>query len=313
MFDRITLKAKIDTSDIDTIVLRNYLEQCTEGDEIYYKSTAYSNFDGCNIEIRGDTLKCSVSINKLYYRGKSGKLDNSRPITFRMAVKTIDELLLRLCVRAENVVVTYYEIGLTMRMHHPANEYIKVVDRADEKIMWNDANYPEYRQRTTEKSKYYRKILKIYDKTFEAKEKKRSLPGNILRIETIYKHQSVPLLQLTDIVFMEKMGRIFYRDWYELRFDRDIAPAKGAKISQIDKAREIYRLGVTRYKQRYKDLYKEGRLTKKQWETIRNFVNKWSEEMINYEEVIGALEQEFKEKLLSYYQTAIITPCKKNL
>lgn len=40
MFDKMIFKAKIDTADIDTIVLKNYLEQCTEGDEIYYKSTA---------------------------------------------------------------------------------------------------------------------------------------------------------------------------------------------------------------------------------------------------------------------------------
>nr|DAX77414.1 MAG TPA: hypothetical protein [Caudoviricetes sp.] len=35
MFDKVIIKATIDTADIDTIVLRNYLEQCTEGDEVY--------------------------------------------------------------------------------------------------------------------------------------------------------------------------------------------------------------------------------------------------------------------------------------
>ncbi|MFR8838761.1 hypothetical protein [Bacteroides nordii] len=53
MFDKVVIKATVDTSDIDTIILRNYLEQCTEGDEVYYKSTAYANFDGCFIELRG--------------------------------------------------------------------------------------------------------------------------------------------------------------------------------------------------------------------------------------------------------------------
>lgn len=308
MFDKITIRAKINTDDIDTIVLKNYLEMCTEGDEVYYKSTSYSNFDGCNIEIRGDTLKCSVSICKLYYRGKSGKLDNSRPITFRIAVRTIDELLLRLCVRAENVTVTYYEIGVTMKLSRPADEYIRIMDRADGKILWNDANYPEYKQKTTEKSKYYRKIMKVYDKTFEAKEKKRPVDGNIIRLETIYKHQSIPLLTLTDSLFMLKTGRMFYKDWSEVKFEREILPAKGVKMSQIERAREIYRLGVTRYKERYKSLYQEGRITKKQWETIRTFAKGWDKEKINYEEIIGELEHEFKEKLLCSYQTAIITP-----
>lgn len=140
-------KAKIDTADIDTIVLKNYLEQCTEGDEIYYKSTAYANFDGCFIEIRGDTLKCKCSIHKLYSRGKSGKLDNSRPMTFGHAGRTINELLLRLCAKIENVIVTYYEIGVTMKMSMPADAYIRQVEEAAGRVLWNDANYPEFRQK----------------------------------------------------------------------------------------------------------------------------------------------------------------------
>ena len=54
---------------------------------------------------------------------------------------------------------------LTMKMIRPADEYIRLVDSIAERTLWNDANYQEYRQKTTEKSKYYRKILKIYDKT----------------------------------------------------------------------------------------------------------------------------------------------------
>ena len=58
MFDKIIIKARIDIEDIDTIVLKNYLEQCSEGDEVYYKSTSYANFDGCFIELRGDKIRC---------------------------------------------------------------------------------------------------------------------------------------------------------------------------------------------------------------------------------------------------------------
>ena len=57
MFDKMIIKARISVDDIGTVVLRNYLEECAEGDEVYYKSTAYANFDGCFIEIRGDTLR----------------------------------------------------------------------------------------------------------------------------------------------------------------------------------------------------------------------------------------------------------------
>lgn len=313
MFDKMIIKAKININDIETIVLRNYLEQCTEGDEVYYKSTAYANFDGCFIEIRGSTLKCKCSICKLWSKDRTGKLDNSRPMTFAMAIRTIKELLLRLSVRIENAVVTYYEIGITMKMTFPADDYIKQVQEASGRLLWNDANFPAFKQKTTEKSKYYRKVLKIYDKSFEAKEKGRHVGTNILRIETVYKHQSVSMLELTDNLFLSKIGRIFYKDWSEMAFKRELSALKGIKISQLDKAREIHRIGVTRYKERYKKLYLDGKLTKKQWETIRNFARSWPEERDKYVEEIGELEREFKDKLLSGYQIGIFTPIQRKM
>ena len=313
MFDKIIMKATVDTEDIDTIVLRNYLEQCTEGDEVYYKSTEYANFDGCFIEIRGNRLKCKCSICKLYSKGKTGKLDNSRPMTFAMAVRTIKELLLRLCVRLENAVVTYYEIGITMKMSYPANCYIKQVREISERILWNDANFPEYRQKTTEKSKYFRKVLKIYDKSFEAGEKGRKVGDNILRIETVYRHQSVSMIEFIDYFFLSKIGRIFYKDWSEICFVRELSATKGIKISQLEKAREIHRLGITRYKERYKQMFIDGKLTKKQWETIRTFAKKWPSERVNYVEEIGDIEKEFKDRLLSNFQVGIFTPSRIKL
>lgn len=307
------MKATVDTSDIDTIVLRNYLEQCTEGDEVYYKSTAYANFDGCFIELRGNKLKCKCSICKLYSKGKTGKLDNSRPMTFAMAVRTIKELLLRLCVRMENAIVTYYEIGITMKMSHSADCYIRQVQEISDRILWNDANFPEYRQKTTEKSKYFRKVLKVYDKSFEAGEKGRKVGDNILRIETVYRHQSVSMLEFTDYFFLSKMGRIFYKDWSEICFMRELSATKGVKISQLEKAREINRLGVTRYKERYKRIFLDGKLTKKQWETIRNFAKAWPDEREKYVEEVGELEKEFKDRLLSNFQIGIFTPVRRKL
>ena len=307
------MKATVDTADIDTIVLRNYLEQCTEGDEVYYKSTAYANFDGCFVELRGNKLKCKCSICKLYSKGKTGKLDNSRPMTFAMAIRTIKELLLRLCVRMENAVVTYYEIGITMKMSHSADCYIRQVQEISDRILWNDANFPECRQKTTEKSKYFRKVLKVYDKSFEAGEKGRKVGDNILRIETVYRHQSVSMLEFTDYIFLSKMGRIFYKDWSEICFVRELSATKGVKISQLEKAREIHRLGTTRYKEHYKQMFLDGKLTKKQWETIRNFAKAWPAEREKYVEEVGELEKEFKDRLLSNFQIGIFTPVRRKL
>lgn len=312
MFDKIIIKARIDVDDIDTIVLRNYLEQCTEGDELYYKSTAYANFDGCFIEVRGDTLKCKCSINKLYEKEQSGKLDNSKPMTFRNAVRTINNLLNRLCVKMENAMVTYYEIGVTMVMPRPATEYISLCEEVAERVLWNDANYPVDRQKTTEKSKYYRKVLKIYDKTFEGTSKGRKVDHNVLRVESVYRHQQIPLVELTSNETMAKIGRVFYNDWCTVRFVRDVEPCAGAKMSQIDKALELLKLGVDRYKEKYRSMFLDGKLTKKQWETIRNFARSWPDEASKYKEIEREEEKEFRGKLLALYQVGSIVPFSKN-
>lgn len=313
MYDKIILKGIVATEDVDTIVLRNYLEECSEGDEVYYKSTAYANLSGVWLEVRGNRVTCKCSVCKLWAKEHTGKLDNSRPMTFGMAVKTIEGLLMRLCLKKEDAWVTYYEIGVTMKMKEEADKYIREVEEAAGRYLWNDANYPEFRQKTTEKSKYYRKVMKIYDKSFEAQEKGRNVGSNVLRVETVYRHQKVPLTELTDRLFMGKMGRIFYEDWSGMCFARELTAKKGVKMSQLERAREIQRIGVTRYKQRYKQLYLERKVTKKHWETMRNFANNWEQEKQHFDEHIGELEKEFKEKLLKGYQAGIFMPKKKKL
>ena len=310
MFDKVIIKGSIDVEDIDSIVLRNYLEQCTEGDEVFYRSTAYANFDGCFIEVRGNRIKCRCSINKLFYKENSGKLDNSKPMTFRNAVRTINALLLRLWLRPENAVVTYYEVGLTLKLPRPATEYIQAMTDISDRILWNDANYPTNRQKTTEKSKYFRKILKVYDKSFEATEKGREVGQNILRIETIYRHQSIKLPELLNTANLHKIGKIFYDDWLNIRFVRELAPMPGVRLSQLDKAREIHRLGVNRYRKKYKGLFLEGKITKKQWETIRNFARAWPIEKERFVEVETETEREYKDRMLSAFQIGSITPFK---
>ena len=53
-----------------------------------------------------------------------------------------------------------------------ANLYIKQMEEIFDRTLWNDANFDDYRQATTNKSKYVRKVLKVYDKTFEAGEER---------------------------------------------------------------------------------------------------------------------------------------------
>lgn len=309
MYDRITLKATIDPADIDTVVLRHYLEQCTTGDEVYYRSTEYANLSGLWIEVRGTQLTCKCSVCKQWARKLDGRLDNWKPITWAMAARTLGELCLSLCVRTDRAWATYYEVGLTMKMSRPPTDYIHLVDEAAGRILWNDANYPVDRQKTSEKSKYIRKVLKMYDKTYEAGSKHRpGVVAGVLRIETVYRHQKTPLDQLTSPAFMSRLGAQFRDDWLSLRFEREIIPAPGVKMSELDKARELFRLGVPRYLDKYRALYKEGKLTRKQWETMRTYAARWPQEVKRYTDRAGPEETEFKNFLRKADSTGIFTP-----
>ena len=309
MYDKITIRAEVDEADIPAIILVNYLEECTEGEEVYYRSTAYANFDGVTLELRGTRLRCKCSVCKLWAKERDGRLDNSRPMTWAMAARTLRGLLMRLRVDPRRATVTYYEVGLTMRMSHPADDYIRQVDQAAGRQLWNDPNYPEHRQKVTERSRYRRKVMKLYDKTFEAAGKGRRLEPNILRVETVHRHQSVPMAQFLSAPFMHAAGRQFYRDWAALRFVRDLRPAPGVKMSQLEKAREVWLLGVTRYKQRHKAEWQAGRITRKMWETMRRFADRWETfHRHRYEEITGPLEAEFKQKLAQAYQAGLFLP-----
>ena len=87
------MKATIDPADIDTVVLRHYLEQCTTGDEVYYRSTEYANLSGLWIEVRGTQLTCKCSVCKQWARKLDGRLDNWKPITWAMAARTLGDAM----------------------------------------------------------------------------------------------------------------------------------------------------------------------------------------------------------------------------
>lgn len=311
MFDKVTIKGTINIEDTETIVLKNYLEECSEGDEVFYRSTQYSNIEGIWVELRGNTIKAKFSVNKQFYKRRKGRLENSMPITMAHATQTIREILFKLCVRPEDCVVVYYEIGLTMKMAREPEQYIRKVEEGAGRTMWGDPNYPEMRQKVTEKSKYYRKILKMYDKTYEATEKgRKDVIENVLRIETVYKRQSVMMTDMLDPEWQKMVGRRFYDDWSNVRFHRKLRAKKGVRMSQWDKAQDIYEKGTKRYLDENRARYQAGDITKKQWETMRQYANRWKDEKGNYEEIISDEEAEYQNKLLRFYQVGSFVCCK---
>ena len=89
-----------------------------------------------------------------------------------------------------------------MRLSREANEYIRLVSSVGEnRKLFNDANFEENRQKTTEKSRCRSKVLKMYDKSFEYRSKGKAVESNILRLETSYRRQNIPLSEFFNDAF----------------------------------------------------------------------------------------------------------------
>lgn len=306
MFDRMVIKTKVPMAQIPTLVQRFYLQECTREGALYYQSSAYGNFEAMFVTIdEGCGLTIRLSLHKHFWKDTSGLLDNSGMFTMDQARKALDDIVRQFELTPSKCRVTYYEIGLNLPMSKPPIDFIRNTLSVIGRETFIDANYERDRQRTTERSRNIRKVMKVYDKTFEAESKGRKVDKDILRIETIYRHQSVLLSEFFDNMFIRKTQRRFYTDWCGLSFIRPIQAAKGMKASQMEKARDILRLGVDRYLEQGLAEYKARTITKKCWETMRVFAHEWeSRHCHNYTIVDSPESAEYARKLLEQWCVA---------
>lgn len=201
----------------------------------------------------------------------------------------------------EAIKVSYFEIGLNIPVEVEALKYISVaasIGGENEKEFFNDANYEKDRQRTTEKSKNIKKVFKMYDKTFEYRNKGKPIDGNILRIETMFRRQSIPLSTFISLDFINRLTERFYKDWDSISFPQKIEADVGVRTTQIEKARYIMEFGRDKYLSYIKELYDTGEITKKQSEQARAFVREWDSIKHKFRYVSDNKEVEYKCKLV---------------
>ena len=300
---------KIDfDSDAAGIASINRLQLCTKGKQAYYESSAYGNFEGLYVNIIGNVVHVKCSLHKLYYKELSGSLDNSQMFTVSNALKAINTLFDRLGIDRATTKVTYYEIGLNIQVEADPAEYINLVrsiGETEEKELFNDANFRKNRQKTTEKGRSIKKVLKIYDKGFEARSKGHDVTGNILRIETMYRRQSIPLSEFTSKSNLKKVYERFYRDWNSIEYQRRIEADKGIKPSQMERARNIIELGREMYLKQNKELFLNGDISKMRWETIRTFVKNWDSLKSKFRFKPDNKEVEYRNELNKAFKIAI--------
>lgn len=301
MLDKMVMKCIIDVDDAPVIINNWKLEECAKGEEVFYQSSAYAKFEGVFIYLRGCNLQIKCSIHKLWNKWNNGALDNSTDCRFSQAVETLKMLFAKMGnIDLSTVRVTYYEVGMNLRMENDPLDYIRAVTgigEIEEREMFNDANFEKNRQKTTEKSKNYKKVMKIYDKTFEAEDKRRTCDKNVLRVETIYKRQGAHLTDFFDFSFVNKLLNRFWKDWHALTFSRMLIGAKGVRESQLSKARELINFGNKGYLELIKQRYNTGAITKRMYRDCREFARDYYKFKELFIQVESELEKEYNQKL----------------
>ena len=307
MFDKVILNAHIACADhAEYLIYREHLQRCSEGDKVFWQSTSLANIDGVSMRLKGGNVQIKCSLHKMFYKGVTGHLDNTQMFTISQAKAIVHELLSRWEIDIGAVRVTYYEIGLNIPVNDDPLGYIASVHTigSRQKEFFNDANFQKYRQKTTEKGRTIKKVFKIYDKGFEARSKDHFCDENILRLETIYRRQNIPLDVFLSDGELKKILDIYYRDWLSMEFDRRVVAEKGMKSSQLEKAVRIIRDGPERYMSQMRDDWKSGMLTDKQYRTIREFVQKWPDLCGMFQTVQGPKELEIREKFEKLFNEA---------
>lgn len=310
MFDRVIFNTKIDfAKEALRIAEANHLHRHDDnGKFVYYESSAFGKFEGVRLKIRSDgTMQIICSLHSLYYKWKYGILDNSGFFSMRQAMETAKALFDRIGIGYETTVITYYEIGLNLPMRHDPSGYIRKaysIGSGGEKVLFNDANFQRDRQRTTEKSHTIKKVFKMYDKSFEYREKRKTVADNILRIETMYRRQKIPLSEFTSTGFADRQCKRFLNDWGSVSFPWRIEAEKGVGLNQKQQAYHIMSMGVDGYLKYLDDSYKAGDITIMQKKTGRAFAREWDRISCKFRQVADNEELEFKEKLSTLLKEA---------
>lgn len=305
------IKIKID-KEAAQLASHNNLEVWNSGAKTEYKSPKAANFEGVMLSIKDGKLQIKCSLHKVYFKQTVGVLDNSGLFTISNAQKALNLLFDYVGIEKERARITYFEIGLNLPVKYEALEYIKQMQgitagKTDkDKILFIDANFEKNRQRTTEKKKTIKKVFKVYDKEFENADRRREKPTgkHILRIETMYRRQNISVTDFFSNNNINKLLHTFYKDWARVEFVRIIQDYKGARKSQKDNAEKVLLLGKERYLQQAKEDFKGGKLSKKQYRTISDFVRCWDTNKHKYRLLANEYEDEYKGVLLERFNIA---------
>ena len=282
MIDKIVITAKLHNfSEVERFAARNRLVRCTEGDRVHWETGDVANLTGVQMSTDGCTVTVKCSVQKQYSRSTAGRLDNSGPFTMSQARATLRRLMTRWGLPVAGAVVTGFEVGANLPIGTDPAATIALMIRVggtENRVreLFEDATFDPGRQATSRKSKLVRKVFKVYDKTHETADRsRRPCAAGTLRIETVYRRQTVPLDAFLDEAFTDRLVDAFRRDWEATVFRRRVVGRPGVKASLVAKARDLLELGPEACVAKARAEMEQGLVSAKQFRTVREFVRDW--------------------------------------
>lgn len=349
MFDKITIRAKVSNDECVHLAQIHHLQSWTNerGTQVDYRSSDnYKKFTGISVKIQNNTVTLSTSLHKYWNDQNFGQLRNDNIFTISEAKAAFEMLLFENGLLARKTKVVMFEIGLNMPVSYDPITFIELVrylprknDIKENKIMFIDANYKINRQKTSEKHKDIRRYFKIYDKTWEMKEKKRTTTKepltpkgeqenpsaslvplergqkevrgkeqevrgkekNILRIETVYRRKNERSDKFFTDENINRLVKNFWVDWKDLFFFRTVRAYKGARKSEVERASIIVNTGTEAYLEQTKRDLETKKITAKQYRTIREFIRDYEANSHRYKTIVSEQEKEYNSLLFKIY------------
>lgn len=306
MFDRVILKAKLTADESVKIAHAHRLQRVINehGEIVEYRSSSYANITGISVRIARGEMTLKTSLHSYWNKRMYDVMRNDNSFSIDEALLAFDMLLDENNLDKTKTRITQFEIGLNLELDHDPSEYIKrcLYICTPNRDMFVDAHYRLNRQRTTMKHKDMRKYFKIYDKSFEMvdrrKVKKDSSRTNKMRIETVFKRHSEKLSTFATPDNFKRIAVRFRSDWQGLTFERNVQAEIGTRKSELDRAKEILRMGVEKYVERMRQKHDDGELSYKQFRTCRDFARDFEENRDRYKTVKTAYEVEYQQKLI---------------
>lgn len=286
MFDLITIVTPpLDNEKIDHIVWRNGLQTNSRDGLVYYDNIDTKNLvqqKGVYVKIETNRrLKAEGSLQKFYNEITKNERSNYNMFTMDEAKKAIETLLHEKGIDEADARIYNYEIGLNLNISKDCRTFLDKIKSigpmGNERLIYVNPKYKDERAKTTVFHSHTRKHFKVYDKVFEAIDKKRKVipEGNILRIETVYRRLakgSIKEFFAPDNLY--KQIENFFRDWRTIQFEQDIITPKGTGRAKQQLCLEIMEHGKDTVVKRAKARHTNGSLTDWEYRNIREFATK---------------------------------------